>query len=272
MWRKGFFWFVFGTVFLAGTARAEDPLMRLGTGPDYPPFADENMDSGGILTEMVGGVFRYMGYDAAVVVQPWNRLLRSARTGQLDAVYPFVPTAEREAEYLYSDPLAEVTGRFFGRERGINKLEALARHGSAGAITLCRPTGYAVNEGLGPLLATADVRWERPGSLRACFEMLARHRVDLVPTNQATGHYLIDQLALDAAEIQSYQRYKGPETLHLIIPRNHPHAEPLMEAFDRSLAAFKAGPEGQRLQVLIDRYQAGGGKPIPKSPRAAVRH
>lgn len=229
---------------------ASEPL-SVGTGPDYPPFSDQQMEDGGVSTRLVKLVFERMGHTIELDRRPWNRLLREAEALEFEAIYPFVRTPEREEDFLHSEPLSEVKLRFFATKdaTGIVIEGTLER-----PVRICQPNGYAVNEGLGSHLKHDFVEWVRPASLRSCFLMLARNRVDLAPINQATGAYTIARTFDSPPQFHRFQAYEEADTHHLLVPRDLPGAEAFMERFNRALAATKVSPAGEEIRSEIERF------------------
>lgn len=237
---------------MASTAQGGGPRVVIGTGPDYPPFSDQGMVKPGVATELVTLVFQRMDYTVELERKPWNRLIREARQLQYAAIYPYVVTPEREQDFLASDPLFDIKLRFFGLEEGIAKLDF---EGEEDPLRLCRPNGYALNEDLRPYLQYHDeVEWIRPPSMKSCFLMLERERVDLVPINLATGVYTIHQTFDDPPPIATLTLFQQDATLHLLVPRALPGARALLDSFNGELERVKQSAEGKRILGEIARF------------------
>lgn len=249
MWKRTVFQFVCMALFFGDLARGDESLsIKLGTGTDYPPFVDQTMAGGGVASELVALVFVRMGYQADLIIQPWNRLLLSANSHDVQAIYPQVRTAARQAAFLYSDPLFTVKTRFFGRSDGPDQLHTLPSHKR---WHICWPNGYALSESTRSNLPAGKLEWERPSSLSSCFAMLARGRVDLIAINRTVGNYMIERFLPNAGAFRSYDQFEEENTLHLLIPRDLPSARTLLESFNRQLAQVKADPAGRALQDAI---------------------
>ncbi|WP_404362585.1 substrate-binding periplasmic protein [Marinobacter sp.] len=235
----------------AGSAAAEEGSIRLGTGPDYPPFADRDMEGGGIATQLVKLVFERMGRPVELENRPWNRLIRDARGLRLDAIFPYVRTPEREEEFLYSDGMFEVNLSFFASQVA----GAGFRAGTLEKpVTLCRPNGYALNEDVRPYLIFDFFEWIRPSSMQSCFRMMARGRVDMIPINQATGRYIIEETFGESPDFPVLTVMEENVTHHLLIPKGLERADELMASFNRELAQVMASDEGQEILGSISRF------------------
>lgn len=246
-------WLVFA---LVAAAHADGPTIRLGTGPAYPPFSDIQMVRPGVATQLVTRVFERLGYSVDIRRQPWNRLMREARNLELAAIYPYVLTPEREEDFLASDPLFDTKLRFFSLAETAGNLDFGS---TVDPLRLCRPNGFALDEGLQPYLSDHDeIRWFRPNSLESCFLMLARERVDLVPTNLATGHYILQRSFDSPPDIQTLKLFEEDASLHLLVPRAWPRAEIFLARFNEELARVRRSEAGQRVLEQMD--------PFPSEP------
>lgn len=241
---------IFCLVMGPAIASGSEPL-SVGTGPDYPPFSDQKMEDGGVGARLVQLVLERMGHSVELEWKPWNRLLKEARALEFDAVYPYIRTPEREEDFLHSEPLFEVRLRFFAAKEATGSLIESVRERP---LQVCRPNGYAINEGLRPHLKHDFVEWVRPASLESCFLMLARNRVDLVPINQATGRYTIERTFDRPPQFRGFEAYEETATHHLLVPRDLPGAEAFMAEFNQALAATKASPAGEDIVNEIERF------------------
>ena len=95
------------SLLLSGLASAAP--VQLVTGDDYAPFTDRELPQGGMLTELVQQALLQAGHQPKLSWLPWKRGYQATLRGQFDVTFPYLKTAEREADYLFSAPLYEIT-------------------------------------------------------------------------------------------------------------------------------------------------------------------
>jgi polar amino acid transport system substrate-binding protein len=113
---------------------------------------------------------------------------------------------------------------------------------------ICRPIGYNLI-GLKEMQRSVSFTIERPVSLRQCFGMLERGRVDLVFISDLVGWHTI--AGIDGMD---HTRFKAlpfpgnkPKTgLHLLIARDHPTAQTILKRFNEGLSKLVATGEYER--------------------------
>lgn len=232
---------------LLGSAALADGL-RLVSGDDYAPFSGQGLPGGGLLTQVVQAALAESGMSAHIDWLPWNRGYLKTRLGDYDATFPYVPTAERQADFLYSAPLFVAEQRLFSRAENAIELADLPRRTG---WRLCCPLGWQPPQALRTLIERGVVRRHAPQGLDECARLLLLGRDDLFIADARLGESALRASGASRAAFHRSQQVIGEETLHLIVPRQHPRAEALIEDFDRGLAALKARGEYHR---LIDAY------------------
>ena len=160
---------------VAGAAPAE--TIALTTGQDDPPFTDSTRADGGIATRLVLSVFQTMGYETKLDWLPWRRGYILTRSGVYQASFPYLRTAERERDFIFSDSIFSDFSYLW-----IRAGDTLSGENPAGFKdkTICVPRGFhspllSLLEGM---TARHEVRVERPDSPEKCVQMLAAGRVD----------------------------------------------------------------------------------------------
>lgn len=165
-------------------AEARPETVLLTTGQDDPPFTDRTRADGGIATKLVLSVFHRMGYETRLDWLPWRRGYSLTKTGVYQASFPYLKTAERERDFIYSDVIFSDASYLWTRTG-----EALAADDPAGfkGKTVCVPQGFH-----SPLLVTlsaeiakGEVKIERPDTPEKCVQMLAARHVDALSGQEA---------------------------------------------------------------------------------------
>lgn len=218
--------------------------LRLVSGEDYAPYADSALPNGGMLSEVVVTALHNTGYQPSLAWQPWKRGYQATLKGSYDATYPYLKSAEREAEFLYSEPLYEVTQRVFTRRGMMIEPDDLQRFIGK---RLCYPLGWLPPAALKPLLEQNQVQRHEPPDLLTCAKLLALGRDDFFVSDSLLGQQAIQLSGLDPAEFESSTAVVSKHSLHFIVPRNHPRAIQLIDDFNRGLRQLVASGEYQRI-------------------------
>lgn len=231
---------------MATTVQAE--RLRLVTGDDYAPFTGQRLPGQGMLTQLVREVLAVEGLDSTLDWQPWNRGYLKTRRGDYDATFPYVRSAEREAEFLYSAPLYVVEQHLFSRAADrfeLNDLQRMNGH------RLCYPLGWQPPAAIQALLDQGRLLRHSPPGLSECALLLLLERDDLFIAGRDLGDSALRSTAAPASAFHRSATVFGRSSLHLIVPRAHPRAAQLIETFNRGLAKLQARGDYQR---LIERH------------------
>lgn len=227
---------------LISTLALGQPL-QLVSGNGYPPFADQHLPGGGIATQVVVAAFERMGEQPSIDWLPWRRGYIAALGGHYVATFPYIRTAERQRDFLYSDPIFRGQAYLYALpdQPQVLTVEGLRNH------ALCHPWGWAMGAGqeLQNAIKRGEIRLEQPEGLDICFEMLRRGRVDAVLSMaEMTDHVLA---GLPPLKIIRAAQPLAETELHLIVPRSGRDSEQLLEQFNQTLAAMKADGSFDRL-------------------------
>lgn len=239
---------------LSSPAPAEDEAaLTLATG-EFPPYVGERLPQGGVTSKIVREAFAAAGLATPkIVFLPWKRGYSEAELNRYAATFPYAHDAAREKQFLYSDPLHQDHFSYFARKDDADALAGRWRN-----KRLCLPLGWTT------AYTDADIRkyqlrLERPPALENCLKMLGSNQVDLVSCNDFVAGYAIRQLygprsPFVAAEIGKQQT----SGLFLIISRQRPNAEQLMQKFNQGLAALRRS--GRYQQLLLPDGEASPGQ------------
>ena len=103
------------SLLLACTLGVQAGELRLVTGDDYAPFTDRKLPGGGLLTQVVMAALAEQQQTATLDWRPWMRGFKMAQAAEYDGTFPYIRTPEREADFLYSEPLYRVQQHIFSR-------------------------------------------------------------------------------------------------------------------------------------------------------------
>ncbi len=69
-----------------------------------PPYADQKLPDNGLALELVTHIMKRAGYESEISIETWSRAMEGVRIGVYDALASAWHSAEREQDFLFSDP------------------------------------------------------------------------------------------------------------------------------------------------------------------------
>jgi polar amino acid transport system substrate-binding protein len=218
--------------------------LALVTGDDYPPFADSRLPGGGLATILVQRVIRGMDATATLEFQPWRRGYEETLRGRFDATFPYVRTAERERDFLYSEPLIRLRQVvFMSTERPFAYRSPQDLQGRR----VCVALGYAPPAELQVMIEQQQVERVTPGSVASCPNMIVADRADFFVQDERIGSALVAKVGLSATIRPLSDPPFGVTEIHLIVPRQRPDATGLIGRFNDALQRLRASDDYERL-------------------------
>lgn len=236
-----------GLLLLVSASAAAAPL-RLVSGPDYVPYADPSLPSGGLGGALVLAAFAIGGVAVdPIQFEPWKRAYADTLAGEFDATFPYIRSTQRETEMLFSDPIYDiVTVALFRADSGRDYVEP----SSLAGLSLCLPIGYAPASPLVSLVDAQVIHVERPASPDLCLRELAERRVDVF----VGPSELIDlRVAALFGAASPFVRGRTPvflQSLYLLAARTGPGSSDLIHRFNEGLAMLRA--DG-RYEAIVQR-------------------
>jgi len=236
------------------------------TADGYTPFTDRSLPNGGLATGIVSSAMDLIkgqaggNFDYNISwVNDWAAHLNPLLiTRAFDAGFPWLkPDCEHLADlspdgkyrcqkFFFSDPLYEVFTVLFVKA---NSAIAFAKDDELVGKTLCQPAGYSTYE-----LDKSGRNWVkdnkvtllRPQAIEECFRLLDSGSIDAVVTADLTGKSVIAALGL-ADRIKQLRRPLAIGTLHLIVPKTHPHASTILYYFNTATAKLRESGEYDKI-------------------------
>ena len=101
-----------GLILALACAPARADTVALATG-EYPPLSGAAEPGGGLLAQVVVAAYAAVGVTVQLSYLPWQRGYNETLAGTYTGSFPYVKNAEREALYLYSNPMLTDTIRMF---------------------------------------------------------------------------------------------------------------------------------------------------------------
>lgn len=245
---KAIAWMVVLVVGLGGRAFAE-PVF-LATGNQYAPFADEQLPRGGLATELVRAAFAAVDVDTNITFLPWQRGYRDTLAGEIQGTFPYIPSAERVRDMVYSEPMIRVQTLVISRnDHPLNYQHA----GDLLNRELCWPLGWALPPVVDALIRSGDIRYSQPRDYHACPRMLMTSRVEFMLANNFQWAALIEAEGLSGEDFYVATQPIQEVTLHLIAPRNA-EGEALVRKFNAGLTLIKASGEYDAIMAADDTH------------------
>lgn len=220
--------------------------VTLVTGNDYPPFTDQSLDQGGMLTEIVRTALLEANLNLDITFEGWSEGFDKAQAGRFQGTFPWFFNDERDKRFFYSKPLFDVLILAFVREE--SELRYQDQDDLIG-LRLCRPDGYFTHD-IDSLVAENLITHVAPVEVADCFQMLIDGEVDLVSINELTGNATIIQNGWQEQVIASDQAM-AVQSLHAIFPKSTRNGRTLTYRFDQALATLS---EDGRLNEIISRH------------------
>jgi polar amino acid transport system substrate-binding protein len=229
------------------TATALANTIHVVTGNNYPPFTDEGLPGGGMITEIVALAFQKAGYQAQIVFRPWKRGYEETKKGVFVATFPYIKTEERVKDFHYSQPINTVYTRVFVvKDSPIHALQDLTGR------RICVPLGFGVSEKFADMLKQGLFNEEAtPVDLVGCLRMMLSGRKDFFIVNEIVGWATIRETFNTTENFRTLDASFQEETHHLIVSKTTADGARLLQAFDRGLDQLR---EDGTLQMIIKRH------------------
>ena len=102
---------------MSAGAYAESIKVSTSNYAPYVVVADGKVTSG-VYVELLNAILKQSGVTVEYMAAPWKRATAMAEDGSVNATMPWFKTNEREAIYLFSDPIIEATNKVFIKKGG----------------------------------------------------------------------------------------------------------------------------------------------------------
>ncbi len=236
------------------------------TADGYTPFTDRTLSNGGMITNIVtasmnmikeqsGGTF---GYNVSWVNDWAAHLNPLLITRAFDAGFPWLkPDCAHMADlsqdaryrcqkFFFSDPLFEVFTVLFVKS---DSPITFAKDDEIVGKTLCLPVGQSTHE-----LDKNGRNWVkdnkvtllRPQNVEECFKLLNSGAVNAVVTPDLTGKSVAAALGL-TDKVKALSRPVAIGTLHVIVPKSHPHASTMLYYINTAVGKLRDSGEYDKI-------------------------
>lgn len=239
-------------LYLAVLTPAAAQPVKLATGNDYAPFADQHAPEGGALTALVRAAFAAIGRDTDVTHTSWNRAQEDTRLGRFDATAPYVLGPERQALFLHSSILLPVDSYILSDARHEPRLPlSIATTPDGRGHRACVPLGWNPHSVLRPLLDNGSAIRIEPANAASCLKMILADRADFFIVNKPVAWHLMRNEALERPQFRFSEQPVGRTSLHLLVSRAHPNAATLLADFERGLTRIRNDGSAEALLLRL---------------------
>jgi polar amino acid transport system substrate-binding protein len=206
---------------------------------EYPPYYAQALPGGGPVTELTLMALRKAGYEVELRFLPWVRALRQGQLGEVDGLIGVWHSPEREAAFLFSQPVVANRIVLCKRRDGPGP-QRFTGFAPLKPYTVGVVRGYADPPGLAAARLHTEAVTDDLQNLR---KLLVGH-VDLVLVDSRVARYLLDKdLPAMAGQVQCLQPAVQEPPQHLVVSRYAADAKEVVAAFNEQLKAMQASGE-----------------------------
>ena len=214
--------------------------IKLVTGNDYKPYADQTLPEGGLATDIARQAFIKAGYKPVFEFKGWTRAKEEAKRGQYFATFPWTNLPERRAEWDFSEPIIQLKNfGFYAKNNPIkvNSVEEMAN------LRLCNPFSYAIPTVLKTYVDSGSMLVEDPDWELSCHFMMLRGRVDFVQTSKSLFSAQVATAELDMNQFASTSFPIAVQDLGLMVSKSTNGREEIIAKFNKAMAEMDAAGE-----------------------------
>lgn len=217
----------------------------------YPPYINgESNDA--FLTKIVLAAFKLGQVEVVQAEVPNNRAISGVMQGLYEGSYGWGYTAERASKLLYSSkPIYSLHVVFFQRQHENHHWDKLGdlRRLSIGAVQ-----GNFYSEEFTHLQQRAEIQVDYAPSDVSNFRKLLSGRIDLLPIDAETGHYILQKhfTAEERQKVVAQTKSISVVPVYVVINKAIPKAHLLMQRFDWG---FQQLSESGQLAKIIEAYK-----------------
>jgi len=231
---------------LSSTVNAAEKI-TLANG-EWAPYLSKDLKHSGYMSHIVSEAFAEEGIEVDYVFLPWKRGFEDAKEGKYQGSLIWGYNDDRAKDFLYSDTVAELgTSLFYNKSNPIewNEPTDLKKYKMGGVI------GYAY--GIEELEKQGILKIERIGKDVGNYKKLAAGRLDIVLEDTEVGHESINKLGM-TEQLAVHPKTLKSRKYSVIISKNAPNAQALVDAFNRGLKKLK---DDGRYQKYLEASRRG---------------
>ncbi|WLD58234.1 transporter substrate-binding domain-containing protein [Salinispirillum sp. LH 10-3-1] len=221
----------------APTAMARTITLASG---DWSPYQGDTLPNGGPAAQVVSEAFAQEGWNVQYRYLPWARGLEMTRQADLDGTFLYSYNSERGTQFLYSDPVISLeTVVFYRNDQPISWEAPDDLKGKVFGAVTAYDYGFVTED--------AGFTLDRVGVPENNYRKLQAGRLDGVLEEVQVGLELARSIGA-ADQISFYPKPIKADPYHLIISRDHPDAQLIIDTFNAGLK--KLSDSGRLNEIL----------------------
>ena len=214
-------------------AFSQEKTLNFGT-VNWPPYFGENLENGGIMTEITTEAFKRTGWDYNLKFMNWNRAMGLAKKGKLDGVQGAYYNKERDRNFMFTDEIISANIVIFQKKgAGIsyNSLEDLKDY------TFGILRGWAYPE---EFVKADYLEKEETDTPKTNILKLLKDRVDLIVADKLVTLDVANEHYPDQADrIEALEPPLEEKPLHVIVTEKLPNHAEIVNDFNKGLKMLK---------------------------------
>ena len=221
--------------------------VKLVTG-EFHPYTGSELTDGGMITALVTESLLADHKEIDLYFLPWKRGLIYTLNHRMAATFPYVKDSQREAQYLFSKPIFSAKVRLFVRR---DSNITFSKDTDLKGLSTCVPLGYSTKE-IQRFLTKGLIRVEmRPITDSHCLKAVHNGNIDFYSVNELTGTTLSRDLFGTPRALKTVGNPVFINKYHLIIAKDYPDGDKLLQAFNSGLNKIKINGKYQK---IVDQF------------------
>jgi len=213
-------------------------VLTIGTN-DLPPYIETNTKSG-LLIDLLSEVGREMNVKIDFVFLPWVRCEEELKDGKVWGIMPYVKTPEREAAFVFSDPLIMKRTLFFYYSRDQKKKINYTKFSDLKNYNIGGIKGYFYEN----WFSDAGLNVEYTASEEQNIRKLYGGRIDITPAGDITGWYIIKKIfpKEEANNFHTIEKPLDEGNIYIIVRRDDIEGLKQLKLFNEAMKRVKEEP------------------------------
>ncbi len=216
-----------------------EQVVRLTTG-EWPPYLSKEAPHSGIAACIVTAAFAAAGIKTQFGWFPWKRAFQFAGREKWGGSIIWSRSPEREKDFLYSDPVIEVSDVFFHLKSYPFDWKSWA---DLKGIKIGVTTGYLYGEAFQQAQNSGLIKVFRVTTDLQNLKKLLKKRIDVFVVAQDVGYELLRK-HFSSQQAQLFTSHPKPvrpsmANLHLLLSKRNPDHKNLMAVFNKGLKEIK---------------------------------
>ena len=220
--------------------------INVTTGEGYFPYVDNNFMLGGWSRALVQQTFLTMGHELSVEILPWARGLKWTLEGTFLGTFPYVYSAERAEQFLFSKAINQVPIRMYvATDSAFKKIEQIQ------GKRLCIPHGYTIGQAEQRIIEQYAMTVNRAKDAIGCVGQVQRGWSDAGLTNGYIAAHKISQSKNGEAPIIIFPQELSFEPLYFLVSKTYPNAQQWIDEFNQAFATLEKSGQKQNIDELF---------------------